>query len=103
MSHVGVVFTHTDEGLKRIVSKECVCSYWEALLFLRDVGVNVFVAPVEHQLLLLSVVHPHDLCGDLLDDVQQVLQLDAPLVWGFLKISTGYVLITLTHWEIKTI
>jgi hypothetical protein len=41
-------------------------AYRESLLFLRDVG--VLVAPVIQQLLLLTVIDPHDLPGCGLDD-----------------------------------
>lgn len=50
-----------------------------ALLLPGDVLVDVLVSPVKHQLLLLPVVHPHDLLGDLLDDLLQLLQLLSPL------------------------
>lgn len=49
-----------------------------ALLLLGDVLVDVLVAPVKHELLLLPVVHPHDLFGHLLDDLLQLLQLLSP-------------------------
>lgn len=42
--------------------------YRVALLLPGNVLVDVLVPPVKHQLLLLSLVHPHDGPGDFLDD-----------------------------------
>lgn len=61
--------------------------YWVALLFLWDVIVDVFISPVKHQLLFLSVVDPHDGSGDLLDDVLQVPQLTGPCMGHFLHVG----------------
>lgn len=54
----------------------------EGLLLLSDVGVPV--APVIEQLLLLTVVDPHDLAGRGLDDVLQLPQVVHPLEGCFL-------------------
>lgn len=65
-----------------------------ALLLLGDVLVDVLVAPVKHELLLLPVVHPHDLFGHLLDDLLQLLQLLSPTKWHFLarqKKEVGFI------------
>lgn len=59
--------------------------YRVALLFSWDVVVDVFISPVEHQLLFLSVVDPHDGSGDLLDDVLQVSQLSRTRMRHFLR------------------
>ena len=53
----------------------CVCPYRVAVLFAGDVGVNVLVSPVKEQLLLLSLIHPHDITGDLLNDALQLTKL----------------------------
>ena len=55
-----------------------------ALLLLGDVLVDVLVTPVKHELLLLPVVHPHDLLGHLLDDLLELLQLLSPTKRHFL-------------------
>ena len=57
-------------------------AYREGLLLLSDVGVPV--APVIQQLLLLTVVDPHDLAGRGLDDVLQLPQVVHPLEGRFL-------------------
>ncbi len=54
-----------------------------ALLFLWDVVVDVFIAPVKQQLLFLSVIDPHDGKGELLDDAQQVSQVHHPRMGHF--------------------
>lgn len=58
--------------------------YRVALLLLGDVDVDVLVSPVEHELLLLPLVHPHDGSGDLLDDVLELTQLTHAVVGHFL-------------------
>lgn len=57
-------------------------AYREGLLLLGDVGVPV--APVIQQLLLLTVVDPHDLAGRGLDDVLQLPKVVHPLEGRFL-------------------
>lgn len=50
-------------------------SYRVALLLLGEVLIDVLISPVEHQLLLLSLIHPHDGLRDLFDDVLELMQL----------------------------
>lgn len=57
-------------------------AYGEGLLLLGDVGVPV--APVVQQLLLLTVVDPHDLARRGLDDALQLPQVVHPLEGCFL-------------------
>lgn len=54
------------------------------LLLLWDVLVDVLVSPVEHQLLLLPVVHPHDFFGYFLNDLLEFSQLLGPTKWQLL-------------------
>lgn len=58
-------------------------AYGEGLLFLGDVG--VLVTPVIEQLLLLTVVDPHDLSGRGLDDVLELSQVIHSLKGRFLQ------------------
>lgn len=61
------------------------CDAYRVVLLLPGyVIVNVLVTPVEHELLLLPLVHPHDGAGDLLDDALQVAQLTNAVVGHFL-------------------
>lgn len=55
-----------------------------ALLLPWDVLIDVLVSPVKHQLLLLPVVHPHDLFGHFLNDLLEFLQLLRPTKRHFL-------------------
>lgn len=58
-----------------------------ALLLAWDVLVDVLVSPVEHQLLLLPVVHPHDLLGHFLHDLLELLKPLSPSERHFLQIA----------------
>lgn len=53
-------------------------------MLLGDVDVDVLVSPVEHELLLLPLVHPHDGSGDLIDDALELTQLTCAVVGHFL-------------------
>lgn len=59
-------------------------AYGVVLLLPGYVGVNVLVSPVEHELLLLPLVHPHNGAGDLLDDALKVAELTHAAVGHFL-------------------
>jgi len=59
--------------------------YRVALLLPGDVLVDVLVSPVEHELLLLFLVDPHDGLGDLVDDALELPQLLHAAVGHFLR------------------
>lgn len=58
-------------------------------MLLRDILVDVLVSPVKHKLLLLSLIHPHDGSGDLLDDALKLTQLTHTVVGHFLRQTQG--------------
>lgn len=60
-----------------------------ALLLAWDVLLNVLVSPVKHQLLLLLVIHPHDLFGYFLNDLLEFLELLGPSKGHFLAKDKG--------------
>lgn len=58
-------------------------------MLLRDILVDVLVSPVKHKLLLLSLIHPHDGMGDLLNDALKLTQLTHTVVRHFLRQTQG--------------
>lgn len=79
------VFSGRSSIKGNIRGKVKVQPYRVALLLLGDILVDVLVSPVEHEFLFLSLIHPHDGSGDLLNDALKLAQLSHTIVGHFLR------------------